>query len=173
MSTAYSTSTVDYYIFDEQGWSVQVNTTQIANASSANDKLTLTYEELLLIEYNQFYFDAGDGHDVLTIVAPQSLIDQYYDQNAQENGLAISSSGLSWSTFDGTNLMSYPIIDIRDSSDSVSFTQIELWPSELNTAFAPIFKNFEKVILKIGDREASFDFNGNYVWVPGDGDSFK
>ncbi|NRP16369.1 calcium-binding protein [Marinobacterium sp. xm-a-152] len=175
-TTSNSASIVDYYISDEQGWSVQINTTQIANASAADDQLTLTYEELLLIEYNQFYFDAGDGHDVLTIVAPQSLIDQYYDLNAQENGLAISSSGLSWSTSDGTNLMSYPIIDIRDSSysvDSVSFTQIEIWPSELNTAKAPIFRNFEEVILKIGDREVSFDFNGNYAWVPGDGDSFK
>jgi len=90
----YQASIVDYYIFEELGWSVEANTTQLANATSSDDQLTLTYEELLLVN-NQFYFDAGDGHDVLTIVAPQSLIDQHYDQNAQENGLEISSSGLS------------------------------------------------------------------------------
>lgn len=171
-----STSTVDYYIFEELGWTVEFNTTQRAYATSSDDQLTLTYEELLQIN-TQLYFDAGDGHDVLAVVAPQSLIDQYYDQNAQENGLKISSSGLSWSTLDDTNLMSYPIIDIRDlSSDlsaEVSFTQSEIWPSELNTAVAPIFRDFEEVVLKIGDREVSFYYNGNYVWVPGDGDLLK
>jgi Ca2+-binding RTX toxin-like protein len=160
-------SVVDYYIFEEQGWSTSVN--QHAYGTSGDDVLTLSLDDIKAMPM-AFYFDALGGDDILRILLPTSSLDGKISLTAHEQSLEIYYGGtlagdkLNWTIHDTFSSYSYPL---------VSFATYDSVAHQLSIELKSYFANFERVEFIVGDRVAGFETSGMHYWVPGDGDSFE
>jgi len=159
-------SVIDYYIFEEQGWSTSVN--QHADGTSGDDVLTLSLDEIKAMPM-AFYFDALGGDDILRILLPTSSLDGKISSTAQEQSLeiyygALAGDKLNWTIHDTSSSYSYPL---------VSFATYDSGAHQLSIDLNSYFASFESVEFIVGDRVAGFETSGMHYWVPGDGDSFK